>query len=279
MQANIDILTAMNIVDLQKSFKVDQRPLLRQIVAVLGWWPAWRLAVSMAACDKLAGQQSLAAAGQVIVDRYATQVEYMDTSHIPRTGAVLICANHPGMVDTSALFVAINRADILVIAADRPLLRALPNVAARLIRVPDDVAGRAQAMRVAVRHLQSGGALLTFPAGHIEPDPAVMDDAATTLADWSGVTGLFCRVIPQLPVVGVLVSGVISARALQNWWVRRMPVRKDRDWFAATLQLIVPWYRAALVRVRCAAPLIGGEGLIDSMRGLIAQEQLTRARK
>jgi hypothetical protein len=118
--------------------------------------------------------------------------------------------------------------------------------------------------------------LLTFPAGHIEPDPAVMDDAATTLADWSDVTGLFCRLIPGLPVVGVLVSGVISARALQNWWVRRMPVRKDRDWFAATLQLIVPWYRATLVRVRCAPPLIGGDGLVDGMRELIDQERGAR---
>ena len=26
MQANIDVLTAMNVADLQKSFKVDQRP-------------------------------------------------------------------------------------------------------------------------------------------------------------------------------------------------------------------------------------------------------------
>lgn len=276
MQANIDVLTAMNVADLQKSFKVDQRPVLRRIVAVLGWWPARRLARSMAACDRLAGQQSLAAAGQVIVDQYATQVDYVGTAHIPRTGAVLICANHPGMVDTSALFVAINRPDVLVIAADRPLLRALPNVAARLICVPDEVAGRAQAMRIAARHLRNGGALLTFPAGHIEPDPAVMDDADATLVDWSAVTALFCRLVPGLPVVGALVSGVISARALQNWWVRRMPVRKDRDWFAATLQLIVPWYRATLVRVRCAQPLIGGEGLIDGMRELIAQERAAR---
>ena len=48
MQANIDVLTAMNVADLQKSFKVDQRPVLRRIVAVLGWWPARRLARSMA---------------------------------------------------------------------------------------------------------------------------------------------------------------------------------------------------------------------------------------
>jgi hypothetical protein len=76
----------------------------------------------MAACDHLAGQQSLAAAGQVIVTQYAAQVDYVGTSYIPRTGAVLICANHPGMVDASALFVAINRPDVLVIAADRPVV-------------------------------------------------------------------------------------------------------------------------------------------------------------
>jgi hypothetical protein len=52
MQANIDVLTAMNVADLQKSFKVDQRPLLRQIVAVLGgrqpgvWRVVWRPATT-----------------------------------------------------------------------------------------------------------------------------------------------------------------------------------------------------------------------------------------
>ncbi|MFN5058552.1 MAG: 1-acyl-sn-glycerol-3-phosphate acyltransferase [Chloroflexota bacterium] len=255
MKADIRALTAMNVTDLQKSFRVHHRPIIRRIVATLGWYPAYRLARSMAECDALAGQHGLSAAGHAIVTNYAGRVE-VAPSTIPKSGPVLICANHPGMVDASALFTAIPRNDVLVIAADRPLLRAMPNIAARLICVPDDPAGRARIMREAARHLKNGGALLTFPAGKIEPDPAVMDDAHTTLADWSDVTALFCRLVPDLPVVGALISGVISARALNNWWIRRIPERKERDWMAATLQLIVPWYKVPRVRIRWTDPIV-----------------------
>jgi 1-acyl-sn-glycerol-3-phosphate acyltransferase len=280
MKADIRALTAMNVTDLQKSFRVYHRPIVRRIVATLGWYPAYRLARSMAASDALAGTHGLTAAGHAIVANYAGRVE-VAPSTVPQNGPVLICANHPGMVDASALFTAIPRNDVLVIAADRPLLRAMPNIAARLICVPDDPAGRARIMREAARHLKNGGALLTFPAGKIEPDPAVMDDAHTTLGDWSDVTALFCRLVPDLPVVGALISGVISARALNNWWIRRIPERKDRDWMAATLQLIVPWYKVPLVRIRWTAPIVITHehvkpALATHMHQLIQQEYEAR---
>jgi len=280
MKADIRALTAMNVTDLQKSFRVHHRPIIRRIVATLGWYPAYRLARSMAECDALAGQHGLSAAGHAIVTNYAGRVE-VAPSTIPKSGPVLICANHPGMVDASALFTAIPRNDVLVIAADRPLLRAMPNIATRLICVPDDPAGRARIMREAARHLKNGGALLTFPAGKIEPDPAVMDDAHTTLADWSDVTALFCRLVPDLPVVGALISGVISARALNNWWIRRIPERKERDWMAATLQLIVPWYKVPRVRIRWTDPIVSTHEhvkptLAAHMHQLIQQEYEAR---
>ena len=280
MNADIRALTAMNVTDLQKSFRVYHRPIIRRIVATLGWYPAYRLAQSMAECDALAGQHGLSAAGHAIVSSYAGRVEVAPTT-IPKSGPVLICANHPGMVDASALFTAIPRNDVIVIAADRPLLRAMPNIAAHLICVPDDPAGRARIMREAARHLKHGGALLTFPAGKIEPDPAVMDDAHTTLADWSDVTTLFCRLVPDLPVVGALISGVISARALNNWWIRRIPERKERDWMAATLQLIVPWYKVPRVRIRWTDPIVSAHEhvkptLAAHMHQLIQQEYEAR---
>lgn len=280
MNADIRALTAMNVTDLQKSFRVHHRPIIRRIVATFGWYPAYRLACSMAECDALAGQHGLAAAGHAIVANYAGKVA-ADPSTVPPTGPVLICANHPGMVDASALFTAIPRNDVLVIAADRPLLRAMPNIAARLICVPDDATGRARAMREAARHLKNGGALLTFPAGKIEPDPAVMDDAHTTLSEWSDVTVLFCRLVPDLPVVGALISGVISDRALRNWWIRRIPERKERDWMAATLQLIVPWYKVPLVRIRWTACMTTTPdhimpALANQMAHLIQQEYEAR---
>ena len=278
--ADLAALTAMNIRDLHQSFKVAHRPFLKPLVTAIGWFPAKRLAQSMADCDRLAGTQGLAAAGQAIVAGYAGAVDVIGADAIPRHGPLLICANHPGMVDASALFTAIPRHDVRIIAADRPLLRAMPHIAAHLICVPDDSAGRAQALRQAVKHVQQGGALLTFPAGQIEPDPAIMADASATLSKWSDFTSLISKLVPELAIMGVLISGVISARALQSPFIQHISDRKDREWMAATLQLIVPWYKAPLVRIRCAPPFAGvahpQQHLIHTMAALIDSEQRAR---
>ena len=281
MRANIDTLTAMNLADLYATFGVAKRPWLRWVVTLLGWWPSRRLAQHMAMCDAQAGAVGLVAAGRVIVSAYAQAVDHVNPHHVPRHGPVLICSNHPGLSDAAASFVAIDRPDLKVIAAERALLDELPNIAAQLICVPDDATGRAQAIRAAAHHLKRGGALLTYPAGRIESDPAVFDDAAVTLPVWSEMATLFGRLVPDLVVVPVLVSGVISARALDNWYVRRIPVRRDRDWMAATLQLIVPWYKAGLVRVCFGTPCRAEGGsihqqLIAEMHTLIVHEQGVR---
>lgn len=280
MRANLDTLTAMNLADLHETFGVAQRPWVRWVVTVFGWLPSRRLAQHMVACDTHAGEIGLVAAGQVIVAEYAQMVEHVNAQYVPRQGPVLICSNHPGLSDAAALFVAINRPDLKVIAAERVLLNELPNIAAQLICVPSDATGRAQAIRAAAQHLKRGGALLTYPAGRIESDPAVFDDAAVTLPHWSEMAALFQRLVPNLTVVPVLVSGVISAQSLNNWYVRRIRVRRDRDWMAATLQLIVPWYKAGLVRVRFGRPCDTGmdvhQQLVTEMHSLIVQEQGAR---
>lgn len=57
-------------------------------------------------------------------------------------------------------------------------------------------------VRAAADHLRAGGALLTFPAGAIEPDPALrLADALTSLAGWRNATELFVRLVPETAVL------------------------------------------------------------------------------
>ena len=70
-----------------------------------------------------------------------------------------------------ALFAALARPDLKVIALDRPFLLSLPNLSRQLYYVTDSPQERVSLVRRAYRHLRSGGSLLTFPAGHTEPDP------------------------------------------------------------------------------------------------------------
>src|SRR5438309_1022872 len=82
-----------------------------------------------------------------------------------------------------------NRAEVRAIAlaemivADRALLRALPNLHQRMLAL-EEGARAAVAVRRAVSHLEAGGALLHFPAGRIEPDPARTAAGEPLLFDW-----------------------------------------------------------------------------------------------
>ena len=143
--------------------------------------------------------------------------------HIPATGPVVILANHPGMTDTVALLASLaSRPDLLVIALDRPFLRALANVAKQLIFVADEDASRMSVVRAVAKHLKQGGALLTFPAGDIEPDPATFGRrrAVESVGRWSDSFALFARLAPLTRFVPAIVSHVISPQARRHGLTR-----------------------------------------------------------
>jgi len=250
--ADLSILTQYNLDDVVVAFGAQKRPLRRALVRFFAWIPARRLAQTLVEADGLAASAGLPAACALLIERIAGTSDIIGAAQTPATGAVVCVANHPGLVDVAGLCVAIGRQDIRIIAAERALLRALPGFSQYLISVPESGPGRAQALRAAVRHLRAGGVVLTFPAGRIEADPAVQPDAHATLPLWSDMPMTLRRAVPGVPLIAMLASGVTSARALHHPLVQRVPVRRDREWLAATLQLIIPWYRAPVVRVRVA---------------------------
>jgi hypothetical protein len=249
------------------------RSLLRLISSV----PARRLAEQVATYDDVVGEAGLPAGGSWAMARMARGVVVEGAENVPAEGPLLVVSNHPGLADAVALFAAMPREDLRVIAAERPFLSALPNTSAALIPVPDAPNGRSKAVRAAARHLRSGGAVITFPGGRIEPDPAVLPGAAEALADWSGSVDLFARLVPGLTVVPAVVSGVISPAALRNpvALVRRDP--RDRRWLSATLQMLVPALRSVTTRVGFGPPLRAGGDAPVSRRTLEEARRLIEA--
>jgi putative hemolysin len=130
-------------------------------------------------------------------------------------GAAIVLANHPGAFDALALFAAIGRDDVRVLALDRPFLAALPGLSKVLIPVPQDAVGRAVALRTARRHLANGGLLLHFPAGAIEPDPAIDDRPHTHAPPWQ--PGLDVLLAADTPVTLACVANVHHARIERSW--------------------------------------------------------------
>lgn len=279
--SQLDWLTEINTDDLLAAWGLEQprrgQRLLRWLCRPAARW----LARQVITYDELVGAHGLAAGAGWILRRHVRSVVVAGAAGVPRAGPVLVVANHPGLSDTAALFASLPRADLRVVAADRPFLRALPHTSRHLILLPERTGERLGVVRAVTGHLRRGGAVLTFPGGEIEPDPAVLPGAVEALARWSESVGLFARALPQLQIVPAIVSGVLAPAAQRHPLTRLRRQRADRERFGAMLQILVPAYRAVDVRVvfgppLAAADLAAGAGGItravaDQARRLIEQ--------
>jgi 1-acyl-sn-glycerol-3-phosphate acyltransferase len=199
--------------------------------------------------DQIVGESGLRVGGAWALERMVRRVEIEGRERVPTEGPLLLLSNHPGLADAVALFSSIPRADLRVVAAQWPLLDALPNTSRYLITVAKDSSNRFAVLKSAARHLQRGGAVLNFPAGRMEPDPAVLPGAVEALGRWSTSVDLFARLAPDLTVVPVAVSGVFSPIALRNPLTYLRHREEDRWWLASNLQMLVPALRNVTMRV------------------------------
>ena len=261
-----DVITAFGLGKLRRG---------RAALEALSRVPARRLARQVLSFDGIVGEEGLGTGGAWALERLCRSAKIEGLDNVPSGGPLLLVSNHPGLADAVALFATTPRADMRVIAADRPFLDALPNTSRYLLTVANIPAGRSNVVRAAARHLRGDGAVLTFPGGRIEPDPAVLPGAVEALGRWSSSADLFARLAPDLAVVPVVVSGVISARALRIPLTRLRRRKRDREWLAATLQMLTPALRGVDARVQFGRPIYAGasdgigEAVIEETRRLM----------
>ena len=246
----LEDLIRINTNDMLASFGLGQIRRGRRLLAAVCYWPARRFALTVLEFDRRVERDGLQAAATWGVQQFAAEVQLLGREHLPTAGPALLVANHPGITDTLALYAAVARNDLCTVAAARPFLAALGNIGKRLIYVDEDANTHLGVVRSVARHLRSGGSVLTFPAGKIEPDPAVLPGAGAALDEWTDSISLFVRLAPETQVIPVLVSGVFSPRALANPLARLRRRQTDRERFAAMLQVAAP--RRYPVRVTVA---------------------------
>lgn len=266
MDARERVLIGINTNDIMEALGWDTAPTLtargaRRAAILAAKGPAFIFAREIRAFDDDIARRGIRKAAGALLGRYARRYDVTGVEGIPPTGPVLILSNHPGITDTLALLSAIPRADLKVLAADRPFLRAVPAAAGSLIFLSDQKEQRVSAVRQAMRHLTDGGALLTFPAGAIEPDPAVLPGAADSLARWGSSVLLFVRRVPETTVLPVVVSGVLAPGAQRHPLTLLRRKGAERERLAAMLQVVTntlfPWVWRVHVTVAFLPPLDG----------------------
>jgi Acyltransferase len=253
----LTLLTRANAREILTAFKLDHLGRLQPVADWLASFPARQLSRKILRFDDLVGRHGLAAAGRYILEEFTGSAHIEGQRHVPLYGPVLAVANHPGIVDVMAVCVALEaRPDLKIIAAEREILQLIPNLRGRLLFVDSRTGGRSGLLRDAAHHLRHGGALLTFPAGTIEPDPSMQ--VVVPLAGWSDSSELFVRLVPETLVLPIVVSGVISATARQHPLARCLADPKEREWAAATLQVLCRRFRDTQTRVLIGEPIASG---------------------
>ena len=257
MPSNVETLTQINLDDLISSFGWQNRPFLARLLRRAFTSPPQTFAHQMVEFDSAIPTHGLVEASRCAIRNYVDDIHVFGREHIPES-AFLALSNHPGMTDTLSLFIALNRPDLSIIALDRPFLNALPNMSKQLAYVRDDSASRMRMIRQLSTHLRNGGAALTFPAGHIEPDPDVHKGAVESLCSWTDSVGVFLRMAPGTAVLPVLVRGVVQKKTAYHPLTYLKRAREERERLASALQLlehIVLKKKDVHVRVQIGNPI------------------------
>jgi hypothetical protein len=237
MPTNVETLTQINLDDLISSFGWQNRPLLARLLRRTFISPPQTFAYQMMEFDSAIPKHGLVEASRRAIRYYVDDIHVFGRDRIPTSG-FLALSNHPGMTDTLSLFIALNRPDLRIIALDRPFLNALPNMSKQLEYVNDDSASRIRLIRQLSTHLRNGGAALTFPGGHIEPDPDVHKGALESLYSWTDSVGVFIRMAPEAAVLPVLVRGVVRRKTAHHPLTYLKRARAEREKLASALQLL-----------------------------------------
>jgi hypothetical protein len=232
---------AENIVyEIAKALALPPTPRIRKMISSLTGGAIRGFTELASELDCVVGEEGIAGAARWLLPRFVKAHSAGGVENIPPVGPLVVASNHPAYVDSVVISAHIPRRDYKVIIGEIPFFKHLPNINKNAIFAPDptDVMGRMQVIRAVVRHLKNDGAILIFPRGDIEADPAWMPHPEAEFDHWSRSLEIFLKHVPQTQVLVTIVSGVISKRAMHHpiTWFRK--ARADRQRLAFMVQFI-----------------------------------------
>jgi hypothetical protein len=237
--ADVDLLRCTITDEIAKVMGLRLDSWQRKLLGGISSLPAGRFAKLAAGFDHQVALNGITTAAQWMLLRIATCVTVEGAEEIPANGPLLVASNHPGAFDGIAIIAGLGRDDLKLIVSDVPFTRGLPNLEEHLIfSSGDNPPERMAALRASIRHLETGGALLVFPTGLVDPDPAFMPGAGEALEGWSPSLELMLRKVPQTRLLITIASGVLAPKFLDNPIVRRKKTVRARQKLAEYFEII-----------------------------------------
>lgn len=238
--ANKQFLSKTLLYEITKALGFSQDLWVGSVISPLFKKAADHFAEIGVGLDNIVAREGVAAGARWVLPRFVAGFHAQGVENIPDSGPLVIASNHPAAYDSLVISAMVERPDYKIIVGDIPFFENLPNISKHAIYAPhaQDTHGRMNVIRECLRHLESGGALLIFPRGGIEPDPALMVNADSEFDLWSRSLEIFLKRVPQVKFLATIVSGVISKAAYKHpfTWFRK--ARCDRQRLAFMLQMI-----------------------------------------
>jgi hypothetical protein len=176
------------------------------------------------------------------LENFVTRLNLDGAGNLPTQGPLMVVSNHPAALDVVILAAAVKRDDLKILASDIPFVQIFPYIREHSIPVYYDLPLRLSTVRRAIQHLNEGGAILIFPRGNVEPDPAVSPGAVKSMEGWSTSIELFLRKVPQTISVLAVASGMLSPAWYKNpltqMWKKYEQRQKVAEIFQVAAQLI-----------------------------------------
>jgi 1-acyl-sn-glycerol-3-phosphate acyltransferase len=249
--------------------------------------PIKRMSGMLVELDENIAQKGGNQAAKEFMSYFVNDVNLLGAENIPEQGPLLLMCNHPAAYDVIILAACIRRDDLKILGSDVQFIKKFPKIANLIIPVPYHVPSRLQTVRASINHLKNGGAVLIFPRGDVEPDPAVSPGAEHSLDGWSASLELFLRKVPQTISIVAIASGILSKKWFKNpvikLWKKYEQRQKVAEIFQIATQLITGKMPKTTPMVSFSPPLsiddLGGENapggtllanLIEQARQLLA---------
>lgn len=240
MENNALIPTIRNtaVEEIVAALGFPRQGLARRIFSPIFWPPADILARLLARIDQPTRESGLPGAARFLLPRFVDEVQVAGEQAIPIEGPLIIASNHPGAYDALAILSNVPRKDIKFIVSDVPILHSVPSISEKFIYTPPQAEMRAKAVREIFRSLKNGEAILIFPSGLVDPDPAFMPGALQALDLWSASLDLILKKVPQTKLQIAIVSGVLAPACLRHPLTRLPEESWRKQKLAEFLQVI-----------------------------------------
>ena len=178
-------------------------------------------------------------ASRWILPNFVKDVHTSGIGHIPENSPLLVASNHPGAYDALVIVANLPRDDIkIVVNIPLDFINELPTTLQHFLYAPPDPHIRINVVRSAIKHLKSGGALLLFASGGIDPDPACMPGSEDAIRCWSRSIEIFLRKVPETQLLITMVSGILSPKYIKHVLTNFRKSRRDKQRISEFFQVI-----------------------------------------